>query len=208
VPTSLWHDVKKELNISAPSLGYGCTEASPAISHLPPGQEPEQEGDLGFPIPGIHLSVQKEHGLEFSGPNLCLAMIEDGRIRFPKKFLIPDKIEKTPGGHLLFKGRHQLTLNRGGEKFLLEQMEREIQQKLGVAAVCVALHDPRLGQELGIVCEGRNQNREKSKIYSMLKNHYGRQFSSDRFVYVDDLPKNSNAKLDRRRCQSLLETHQ
>ncbi len=155
-PTSvrLWHEVQDVLRIEAPSIGYGCTEASPGLTHLAPGVPPTQDGEIGVPLPRVDLRLLPDLGIEFSGPNACLAVVEGETLTFPSCISIADVLEERSDGCLLFRGRADHMLNRGGTKYSLEDIERVIQSALGAEALCVAVPDLRLGEDLAVVVVG------------------------------------------------------
>ncbi|RYZ63427.1 MAG: hypothetical protein EOP05_23595, partial [Proteobacteria bacterium] len=77
VDVDLWNQVRSIAQIEAPSIGYGCTEASPAVTHLNPGTAPSRSGEIGFPLDNLHSTVVKDQGVEISGPSLCMAKIRE-----------------------------------------------------------------------------------------------------------------------------------
>ncbi|MCX6112084.1 MAG: AMP-binding protein [Proteobacteria bacterium] len=206
VNKDLWYKTKEKLLIEKPSIGYGCTEASPGVSHLPPGVAPLEDGELGFPLKGIKLE-HTENGLEFRGKNLCLAIIDNKEISFPKSFLIPDKVEVRKDGALLYRGRADLVLNRGGVKHSLEQIEALIRDSLHIDVVCVSAPESRLGEELGIIVNKKESIQLGSEIFSLLENKTGCRFNKNNLLLVDAFPLNSNSKIDRNACQKLLAEH-
>lgn len=200
VEASLWRALRDVLEIEKPSIGYGATEASPGLTHLPPGREPGEDGEVGFPLPHVDLRLT-DRGLTFRGPNVCLAIVRNGEIEFPEEIPIADELEPREDGVLVFRGRHELVLNRGGEKFLLEEMEAALKARLGVDAVCVAVPDARLGHELGVLARGA----PKENVYRCLKEVFFRDFDSARFREVSELPLDASAKIDRHAATRLLD---
>ncbi|MBI3556417.1 MAG: AMP-binding protein, partial [Deltaproteobacteria bacterium] len=119
VSVAQWRAIRDFLHVQAPSIGYGATEASPGVSHLPPGREPLEDGEIGFAFPHLSVALHAGRGLEFSGRSLCLAMIQDGRLEFPKSVLLTDDVRQRDDGRLVYQGRTELILNRGGQKYSL-----------------------------------------------------------------------------------------
>ena len=154
VEVSLWKQLRDELNITKPSIGYGATEASPGITHLPPGQEPREDGEVGFALPHLSVELIPGKGLEFSGPSVCMARVENGQLEFPSKITLGDQLETRKDGVLVYRGRGEWILNRGGEKFNLEEIEGVLKRQLDLDAVCVSIPDARLGEELGVLVNG------------------------------------------------------
>lgn len=202
VDVLLWNKMQNELKITNPSIGYGCSEASPGVTHLPPGLRPLEDGDLGFILPQGKLNETAE-GLEYAGSNVCLAIIQNGTIDFPNgKYLLSDTLILDPSGHYFFKKRSDLLINRGGEKFSLEEIEAAIGRAFQVSSVAFAIPDERLGEELGVLIEGTINNAEV--IHKFLNEVYRRNFKKDYFKMVEVIPVNVNAKYDRKICLEIM----
>ena len=197
VERQTWLATRDQLNIAAPSIGYGCAEAAPGVSHLAPGHEPEVDGEIGSALGHLNIEVLDEGGIRFSGSSLCLATIENGIINFPTEMTIKDRVTKRDDGSMVFSARTDMLLNRGGEKFSLEHIEAAMKRELGVDAICVALPDQRLGQELGVLMR-RSQGIASEQIVAMLEKAFGRRFDAKRFKEVEALPLNDNSKPDRK----------
>jgi acyl-CoA synthetase (AMP-forming)/AMP-acid ligase II len=197
VERGAWLTARDELAIAAPSIGYGCAEASPGISHLAPGVEPVTGGEIGRPLPHLHVSVLAEGGIRFSGPSLCLATIEDGVIHFPTDMLVRDRVNVQPDGSMVFAARTDMVLNRGGEKFSLEHIEVALKEQLGLDSICVAVPDQRLGQELGVII-GRRPGVTRDQVFALLEQVFGRKFDLSRYRELDQIPLNDNSKPDRK----------
>lgn len=209
VPVSLWMSVREQLRIEAPSIGYGATEASPGITHHPPGRVPREDGEIGFPFRHLRVNLDETFGIEFSGPSVCLAMIQNEQIVFPQSIWIRDRILMREDGMFLYRGRLDLILNRGGEKFSLEEMERSIKNSMGIESLCVITPQARLGEDLGIlVKKTKDQDLEiqRSKIQNFLKEVYGINFELKHFCQVDEIPINSASKMDRKVALELLQS--
>ena len=197
VDRQTWLIARDQLAIAAPSIGYGCAEAAPGISHLAPGHEPEVDGEIGSALGHLNVEVLNEGGIQFSGASLCLATIENGIINFPLEMTIKDRVSVRPDGSMVFSARTDMLLNRGGEKFSLEHIEAAMKRELGVDAICVALPDQRLGQELGVLMRS-SKGVASDQIFAMLEKSFGKRFDSKRFKEVDALPLNDNSKPDRK----------
>ncbi|MBT3980145.1 MAG: acyl--CoA ligase [Bacteriovoracaceae bacterium] len=200
VGVKLWDEMQNILGIENPSIGYGCSEASPAISHLAPGVRPVSDSDLGEIVPSVEILKSDSQGFEFAGPNLCLAICSKLGITFPKSLKIKDRI-KIEGSHLTFNGRASLLLNRGGEKFSLEEIEQFLNSEFKTQVVCLCIDDKRLGSELGILVK-KNQT-PKMKIFGALTKKYAKNFNPDYYKEVDLIPTNANQKIDRKSCSDL-----
>ena len=205
VSIQLWNDVRSKLGIAAPSIGYGCTEASPGITHSLPGQVPSEDGEIGQVLSGVDARLLPTQGVEFSGPNVCLAIIHNGKIEFPDRVTVRDDVALRADGVHVFRGRLDLTLNRGGEKFSLERIETTLRSHLGADVMCLAVPHSRLGHELGVLMKAPSTRVDATEITSMLEKNFHTRFPTENFVYVDDLPLNASLKPDRKSGLKLLQ---
>lgn len=203
VPLDLWIRLHSRLHIQAPSIGYGATEASPGLAHLPPGCRPTEDGEIGAFFAGIKTKLIPGQGLEFSGPNACLAYLQNEHVHFPKSIMIRDALKQRPDGTLVFEGRTELTLNRGGAKISLEAADELLRKQLGINAQCVCLPDARLGEELGVVVGANTVSQDR--IFSLLRHAFEQNFRSDYFLELPKLPLTPSSKVDRKECARLLE---
>lgn len=204
VLVSLWHEIRDTLKIKAPSIGYGATEACPGVTHQTPGKAPLEAGEIGTVIPGMSVKLAPGEGLEFSGPNVCLAIIQKKAIEFPKAILLRDDVRRRNDGVLIYGGRTDLVLNRGGMKFSLESIEEKIRKEVGIEALCVTVPHERLGEELGILVQGSLLQEKKINIYSLLQKEFGQAFDRSQFIEVEQFPVNESLKFDRKRGAQLL----
>lgn len=212
VSKSLWLRLKNDLKIKKPSIGYGATEASPGLFHLPPGVEPDLDNEIGFPLSGVEISGVSSEGFIFSGNNLCLGIFEENVLNQKRQFKIKDYIEFiTDSGRAKFIGRSDTIINRGGLKISPEVIEAKIYQELKLKTVAMGIYDKRLGQDLIIYIHGNKENNKFENIVSdpdisyplsinkLLKDEMGMTLSLDNF-YVDEMPLNENGKFNRHEC--------
>jgi acyl-coenzyme A synthetase/AMP-(fatty) acid ligase len=196
VTVSIWNQIQKELRILNPSIGYGCTEASPGITHHPPGLKPLEDGEIGFPLKSIEPRISK--GVVIKGPSLCLAIIQDRKIYFPEEFLVSDQIRIRSDGMWIYEGRLDLMVNRGGQKISLEVIEKILFNELGLEVACSSVDDKRLGKDIGILVKAPPEKEIIKKINDKLWEKLGFSISEKKILNVVDFPLNENLKLDRR----------
>lgn len=212
VDAALWRDVRETALIAEPSIGYGCTEASPAVTHLAPGQEPLVSGEIGVPLDNLHSRVVAGEGVEISGPSLCMAILEGEDIRFPKRLMISDNIEvRDPDGAWIFHGRLDLLMNRGGSKIALEQVEAVLKEELDVLAIALAIPNARLGFELAVAVKSEDSNhssrtdvetnasvnKRRSEILSLISERFAIRIPENHVTFTDHFPLSESAKIDR-----------
>lgn len=196
ITLELWQTLRSDLNIEAPSVGYGCSEASPGLTHLPPGMVPLADGAIGFLLKGVQVENVPGQGLEFSGPNACLAIEHEGKVNFPEKILVRDDIETLSDGSWKFKGRLDLVVNCGGQKLSLEGIEKAILEQVGVESLCLGLSDDRLGEDLGIILKS-NDSQITSRVGELLATQFQKRLNPHHVMLVEQFPVNVNGKFDR-----------
>ncbi|NJM10195.1 MAG: acyl--CoA ligase [Bdellovibrionaceae bacterium] len=210
VSRNLWHSVRNGLRIEAPSIGYGCTEASPGISHLPPGVAPTQDDEIGLPLDSIYSVIGPE-GVSIEGPSLCPAIIQHGQIEFPRQLNIRDRILRKESGSWIYGGRLDLTLNRGGQKFSLEAIEKLLHDRLNVGVVASTVRDTRLGEDLGLAVVAGHARLHDEIIASaqdLLMREFSLRLAPNRILFLSDFPLNECSKLDRRATRMRLESYE
>ncbi len=201
VSVSLWKELKSELGIEKPSIGYGATETCLGVTHHPPGLQPKEDGEIGFPLPMTKLEVN-ESGVTVSGPTVCAAVIESGLIRLQTSVVLKDVlVRREEDGMYSYQGRLDLILNRGGTKYSLEYIEHILSRESAGEVICVSIRDKRLGEELGVIATSV----KKEDIFESLKNEFGHSFNERNFISVDSIPKSGNLKTDRAACKKLLQ---
>ncbi|MBC7741748.1 MAG: acyl--CoA ligase [Bdellovibrionaceae bacterium] len=196
VTQRLWHELQSKLGIAAPSIGYGSTEASPGLTHLAPGVVPQCDSDIGEILANVKIFDKNEDGFYFSGPNLCLAIVDERGLVVPEKVQIKDNLILCAQGHFVFNGRSDLTINRGGLKLSPEMIESRLQSELDLKVVCVAFYNERLGEDIGLVAEPRA---DQSAIQNLLKNEFSIQLPPEN-ILLRSIPYNANLKIDRIEC--------
>ncbi|MES2856223.1 MAG: class I adenylate-forming enzyme family protein [Bdellovibrionota bacterium] len=204
VRPELWIDIKTKLGIDAPSIGYGCTEASPGITHQIPGLAPTEAGEIGRPLPGIIAEITADQGVEIRGPSLCTAIIDSDGVTFPKSLLIRDRLIRRDDGNWIFKERIDLVINRGGAKISLEEVERTIAETLKVTCIAVGVLDVRLGEELALVITGAADTAVVQSVTSLVKERLGLAIPESRIVFLEKFPLNAAAKIDRKMITAAL----
>jgi acyl-CoA synthetase (AMP-forming)/AMP-acid ligase II len=114
-----------------------------------------------------------------------------------------DELTADSEGRLQFISRTDAILNRGGEKFSLEQIEDFLKKTFNIDSICVASAHARLGEELGILLRRRDEKFANQKVFTALSEQFGRTFDQQRVLAVDELPINDQSKLDRKSAARL-----
>jgi acyl-CoA synthetase (AMP-forming)/AMP-acid ligase II len=199
VTKKMWENVKNSLHISKPSIGYGCSEASPGLIHLAPGIVPLDDCMLGKTLPCVDLDIGT-NSVTARGENVCLAVIQAGDITFNNNVIyINDILSCSEDGFYKYIGRSDFIINRGGEKFSVEEIELSIKKELGINCVVTYCADERLGSELCFVMMLEDELKSRS-LFQFLELKYKRRFKNDNIIFLKDIPINENQKIDRSQC--------
>jgi acyl-CoA synthetase (AMP-forming)/AMP-acid ligase II len=203
VSRNLWLRIHDELRIEAPSIGYGCTEASPGITHLPPGRVPLHDDEVGFPLSSLQSRIASD-GVDIQGDSLCLATVQNGRMDFPTSLRIRDRMETAPNGVWLYRGRLDLLMNRGGAKYSLEAIEKTLFERLGLTAVACSVRDVRLGEDLGLAFMRGSEN-SLADASAVLKEVFALKLQPSKTRFLPEFPLNECSKLDRKSVWTLFQ---
>jgi acyl-CoA synthetase (AMP-forming)/AMP-acid ligase II len=202
-----WDVARNSLRIEAPSIGYGCTEASPGIAHLPPGVPPKEDGMLGIPLKHLTLEILADRRLKVRGDSICLATIQNQILEFPESLTVNDAVRVDAGGMMVFEARADLTINRGGEKFSCEHFEKLLKDQFEIDALCVPVADSRLGEDMGMLLKvsPASLTIPRQIIYETLEDNFGRKFNQNLCQMIDQFPTSDQAKVDRRAAVKLFQ---
>lgn len=196
----LWEDLKEKLNVDSPSVGYGASEASPGIMHLPPGVVPSQDGEIGYLLDGVVLNQINEKGFTFSGPMVCKAIWDENGIKLPTQVFLNDLLIKNKEtDRYVFNGRTDFLVNRGGLKYSLEIIEGKVSSELSCKCVAVSIFDERLGEDVGIVIQPNPEIINDvliAKTQDLLRKEFSLNLLKEN-ITIQKIPLSINGKFDR-----------
>lgn len=154
-------------------------------------------------IPIGHTVVRAVHGLlEISGPSLAEGYLGDAE-RTAAAFHEEDGVRwyrtgdlgEVAGGRVSVHGRSDNVIISGGEKVLLDSVERIVASLPGLdESLVVGAEDAEWGQVPVVVSTGRG---DLSSIRERIADELGRAAAPARIVTVAALPRLSNGKPDR-----------
>ena len=183
-----------------PSIGYGASEASPGVMHLPPGVPPLHDGEIGYLLDGVELKQINEKGFTFSGPMVCKAIWDENGIQLPTQIFLNDLVILDNESHrYVFNGRTDFLINRGGLKYSLEIIEGKISSELSWKCVAVSIFDERLGEDVGIVVQPHPE-RSDIELIETIQKLLQKEFSLNLHkenITVQKIPLSTNGKFDR-----------
>lgn len=114
-----------------------------------------------------------------------------------------DLVEIKDAHQFKFIGRTDNIINSGGAKISPEELEAYLKGKIPNEAVFIGLEDYMLGEKLVLVIEGENDERMKQFLFHL---PYKKSFHKPReIIFVSEIPRTANGKLDRRALKKLLE---
>jgi acyl-CoA synthetase (AMP-forming)/AMP-acid ligase II len=174
---------------------YGQTEATARISYVPAEKLGEKIGSIGVPIPGGSLEIDSATGeLIYTGANVMLGYAEcredlakgddlNGVLR------TGDLARKDKDEFFYITGRLKRFLKLFGKRFSLDEMERIVQQRVGVPVACFGNDDL-----LMIAIEG--QQLDPNQIAAMVCSTFSLPRPAVLVTTISALPRTSRGKLD------------
>jgi acyl-coenzyme A synthetase/AMP-(fatty) acid ligase len=191
---------------------YGPTETNVCLYHRLTGVPPDEalEIPIGRPCPGTEVNLLGEDGtavvpgavgeLFVDGPSVMLGYWTGDRVqRSPRPYPTGDLAVERGDGEFLFRGRRDLMLKVRGHRLEPEGIEAVLCAHDGVSEAVVTAH----GDTLVAAVVARHDR--LSTIH--IKQHCGKllppHMVPHKVVLIDELPKCSNGKIDRRAVHTL-----
>jgi O-succinylbenzoic acid--CoA ligase len=101
-------------------------------------------------------------------------------------------------------GRYDNLINSGGIKIIPEEIETLISKNTGLDCAIIGLPDEKLGQKLILVMEKGRSDITVDEIRNLLKDELPKHVQPKDIIIIDQLPRNSSFKVDRRKLVSQL----
>lgn len=114
-----------------------------------------------------------------------------------KRYCVPgDWAQIETDGSITLLGRGSVCINTGGEKVFPEEVEEVLKHHPGITdAACIGHPEPRLGQAIVAIVETTDQLQEDDVI-NHVKSELASYKAPKRVVFVDDLKRAVNGKMD------------
>lgn len=167
-------------------LYYGASELN-YITYISYEDMLKNPQSVGRPFPGVALSVKDGYVYVDTPYHVYGAVLP---------FTVKDAGYLTDDGALIFAGRQQAMINRGGVKVSCLKVELAIRELEGVKDAAVLPYaDEKRGSEIAafIAVEQRLRQRE---LIQQIRKCLPRAEQPHRFIFLDEMPLNDRGKVD------------
>ena len=177
------------------TLYYGASELNYITYTVLDSAAPRDPNNLGRPFPGVGLSVRDgkiyvDTACHVSGAEIPFTVGDAGYI--------------NDAGELIFEGRGDAYINKGGFKISAARVETILREIEGVAAVVVLPYeDESRGEELAAFLVPE-KNADESEIRSKLHRVLKPVETPGRIVFLEEIPLNDRGKPDKKRLMQSL----
>ena len=177
------------------TLYYGASELN-YITYTTLGNgTPRTPENLGKPFPGVGLSIQD--GKIFVDTAYHVSGVE-------VPFTVGDAGCINEAGELIFEGRGDAYINKGGYKISAARVERILRELPGVAAaVVLPTADEGRGEDL-IAFLVREESVDEQAVRRRLPKILKPIEMPGRVIFVPEIPLNDRGKVDKKRLRTML----
>lgn len=209
--------VIKELHNWIPSMDfhtvYGLTESSSAAAIFPfDAAGSDKIGSSGLPIPGMLMKIVNDDGNEMKA-GVPGELVIYGNVILHEYYNIKNNVLSNDGwfktgdiakfdkdGYVYIVDRKKDMICRGGEKIWSNEVENIIYKLNGVAeAALIGVHDKKYGEVSMVVVKKReNIILSAQDVKEWVKAHMAKFKVPAYVVFVDELPKTRNGKIDKK----------
>lgn len=199
--------------------GYGLSEASPVVS-VNPVHGPAMAGTIGFPIPGVEVSIQDDEGKALPDSvdgEICVrgGNVMRGYWNAPEKtaevlrdgwLLTGDVGHRRPDGYLVITDRKKDMLKPNGMNVYPREIEEVLYQFPGIReAAVVGEPDERRGERpVAFVAVEENSPFDDRALLSFLKERLADYKLPKRAIRIASLPRNASGKILKTRLREIL----
>jgi acyl-coenzyme A synthetase/AMP-(fatty) acid ligase len=198
---------------------FGLTECK-RVSYLPPEELDCRPGSVGKAMPNCEVAVVDEQGDEVEpgqtgeliirGSNVMQGYWNDAELtartykpgRYPadRTLYSGDYFRKDEQGYLYFLGRKDDMIKSKGERISAKEIENCIHSIEGVAEVAViGVPDEILGQAIkGFIVSSNGARLTEKYILRYCSNMMETFMLPKHIVFVEELPKTPNGKIDKK----------
>ena len=227
VPRSLMEQFEERHDMKIVQA-WGMTETSPlaSVAHPLPGAEGEehweQRATAGRPLPLLDIRICDEQGeplpfdgeqtgeLEIRGPWICSEYYEDpaGAEKFHDGWLrTGDVASIDERGTIRISDRSKDVIKSGGEWISSVDLENELMSHPGVAEAAVIARPDERWSERPLACvvfeEGESPSADELREH--LAERVAKWWLPEQFAFIDEVPKTSVGKFDKKVLRTRLE---
>ena len=189
VSEKLLSQLAKLLPNARVTLYYGASELNYITYTMLDADAPRNPDNLGKPFPGVGLSVQ-------DGKIYVNTAYHVSGVEIP--FTVGDEGHLNGAGELIFKGRGDAYINKGGFKISATRVENLLRELPGIAAaVVLPFADEARGEESAAFLV-REENADETEIRRTLPKVLKPVEMPRRIVFLEEIPLNDRGKPDKK----------
>ena len=202
--------VRRALGAGIPvALTYGMTEASSQIATAPPAMVRENPETVGLPLGGVEVRVDGAGEILVRGPTVALGYVGSDRpLEDARGWLhTGDLGEVDAVGRLRVTGRRADRIVTGGVNVDPAEVEDVLRLHGGVQDVSVVgVPDTEWGEVVAAAVVRRpGSYPDPAELETLARARLSTSKIPRRFVFVQDLPRNPNGKVDRGAVRGLVD---
>lgn len=195
---------------------YGMTETASPATILPEDAYTSRHGDSnGIPIPGMQMKIVDDHGRELPdgqvgeilmrGTNLLSGYYKKPLPFADGWFPTGDVGYFAKDGYCYVVDRVKDMINRGGEKIVSSDVEKELLAIEGIqAAVVVGIPHAVYGEAPAAMVQlAEGSALDETVIRAFLKRRMAGYKIPEHFLFVLEIPLTANNKYDKRKIQTM-----
>lgn len=172
-------------------LYYGASELN-YITYAVCDDPKRDPANLGRPFPGIRVSVRD--GLVYVDTPYHVSGVE-----IP--FTVKDTGFLNEAGELIFQGRREAWINKGGVKISMARIEKKLLELDGIKEAAILRHeDEKRGSDFAAFLV-KESGAEERAIRQSIRHHLNAVEIPSRIFFLDELPLNDRGKIDRRKLE-------
>ena len=176
------------------TLYYGASELNYITYTVLDADAPRDPNNLGKPFPGVGLSVK-------DGKIYVDTAYHVSGVKIP--FTVGDAGHINDKGELIFEGRGDAYINKGGFKISAARVENVLREIPGVAAaVVLPVADETRGEDLAAFLV-REETADETEIRRKLPKILRPVEMPGRVVFLEEIPLNDRGKPDRKELRDL-----
>lgn len=166
---------------------YGMTET---LSHIALRRLNGPEASPYYhPFPSVKLSLSADNTLVIDAPLVC-----------DKQLVTNDIAQILPDGSFIIIGRRDNTINSGGVKIQIEEVEERLRSFLSIPFAITAVPHEKFGEAIVLLTENTLTQKDYEKLRELPKYQIPKKV-----LNVQAIPHTGNGKIDRAACKRLAE---